>query len=115
MTRASTTATTMASAYSRMRDLRRGLAAISAPGEGAVVSGRVSVVLMERSALQDREKGLLRDLHPADLLHPTLAFLLLLQQLALARDVAAVALGGHVLAHRLDGLPGDHAAADRGL
>ena len=49
------------------------------------------------------------------MLHPLLAFLLLLEQLALARDVAAVALGGHVLAQRLDGLAGDDLAADRGL
>ena len=33
-------------------------------------------------------------------LHPLLAFLLLLEELALAGDVAAVALGGHVLAQR---------------
>ena len=52
--------------------------------------------------LQDRQEGLLRDLHVAHLLHPLLTFLLTLQQLALARDVAAVALGGDVLAQRLD-------------
>src|SRR5262245_45439094 len=38
------------------------------------------------------EKGLLRNLDGADLLHPPLARLLALEQLALARDVAAVAL-----------------------
>ena len=42
--------------------------------------------------LQDGEESLLRDLHAAHLLHPLLAFLLLLQQLALARDVTAVTL-----------------------
>src|SRR3546814_2125349 len=36
--------------------------------------------------LQHRQEGLLRDLHAADLLHPLLAFLLLLQQLLLARS-----------------------------
>ena len=41
--------------------------------------------------------------------------LLLLEQLALATDVAAVALGEHVLALGLDRLAGDHARADRGL
>jgi hypothetical protein len=43
-------------------------------------------------------------------LHALLAFLLLLEQLALARDVAAVALGEHVLAQRLDRLARDDAA-----
>src|ERR1700733_15464494 len=48
--------------------------------------------------LQYGQEGFLRNLHRADLLHALLAFLLLLQQLALARDVATVALGGDVLA-----------------
>src|SRR4051794_25580926 len=41
------------------------------------------------------EEGLLGDLHAPDLLHPLLAFLLFLQELALAGDVAAVTLGGN--------------------
>src|SRR5204863_3058862 len=65
--------------------------------------------------LEHREKRLLRHLDAADLLHPLLAFLLLLEQLALAADVAAVALGDHVLADGLDGLAGDDLRADRGL
>ena len=40
-------------------------------------------------------------LPPADLLHALLARLLLLERLALTRDVAAVALGQHVLAQAL--------------
>ena len=44
--------------------------------------------------------------------HPLLAFLLLLQQLLLTGDVAAVALGQHVLTDGLDGLTGDDLAAD---
>src|SRR5438132_14411251 len=64
---------------------------------------------------QGRDERLLRDLDPADALHALLAFLLLLQQLALARDVAAVALGQHVLALGLDRLPGHDAATDRRL
>src|SRR5262249_33617553 len=40
---------------------------------------------------------------------------LLLEQLALARDVAAVALREYVLAPRLHGLTSDHARADRRL
>src|SRR3954447_23263607 len=61
------------------------------------------------------EERLLRHLDGADLLHPLLAGLLLLEQLALARDVAAVTLREHVLPLRLHGLAGDHARADRGL
>src|SRR4029079_902280 len=44
-----------------------------------------------------------------------LAGLLLVEQLAFARDVAAIALGGHVLAHGADRLACDHLAADRRL
>ena len=40
------------------------------------------------------------------------ALFLLLQQLLLSGDVAAVALGQHVFAHGLDGFPGDDLAAD---
>src|SRR5690606_41799445 len=57
--------------------------------------------------LEHGEEGLLRDFHPTDLLHPLLAFLLLLQQLLLARPVATVALGEDVLAQRLDRGAGD--------
>ncbi len=49
---------------------------------------------------EHRQECLLRDLHRADPLHALLAFLLLLEQLALAGDVATVALGEDVLAHR---------------
>src|SRR5262249_1588951 len=62
--------------------------------------------------LQDGQERLLRDLDLADLLHALLARRLLGPQLALARDVAAVALGGHVLLDRGDRLAGDDAAAD---
>ena len=64
---------------------------------------------------EDGHEGFLRDLDVADHLHPLLALFLLLEQLALAGDVAAVALGEHVLAHRPDRLAGDDPAADRGL
>src|SRR2546423_5025101 len=47
--------------------------------------------------LQHREKRFLRYLHGADLLHPLLSLLLLLEELALARYVAAVALRQDVL------------------
>src|SRR5206468_10470611 len=67
------------------------------------------------SALEHREEGLLRHFHPSDLLHALLAFLLSLEQLPFARDIAAVALRGDVLAHGLHGLARDHPAADRRL
>jgi hypothetical protein len=51
----------------------------------------------------------------ADVLHPLLAGLLLLEQLALAGDVTAVALGQDVLADRADVLAGDDPRADGGL
>src|SRR5258708_23255423 len=65
--------------------------------------------------LQRGNEGFLRDVDLAELPHLLLAFLLLLQKLALARDVAAVALCSDVLAQRADGLAGDHLAADRRL
>src|SRR5881398_3865368 len=64
---------------------------------------------------QRRDESLLRDLDPPHHLHPTLAFLLLLEQLALTGDVTAVALGEHVLADGADVFAGDDAGADRSL
>src|SRR5262249_52886715 len=70
----------------------------------------------ERSLdLQDREERLLRDLDAPDHLHAPLAFLLLLEKLALAADVAAVAFRGDVLAHRLHGRARDDLRTDRRL
>src|SRR5918999_2344260 len=43
-----------------------------------------------------RQERVLGDLYGPDTLHPLLAFLLLLEQLSLAGDVATVALGDHV-------------------
>src|ERR1041385_5697153 len=65
--------------------------------------------------LEHRQKRFLRDLHRAHLLHPLLSLFLLLEQLALAGHVAAVALRRDVLAQRADRFPGDHLRADRGL
>src|SRR5262245_59155502 len=61
------------------------------------------------------DEGLLGDVDPPDGPHALLAFLLLLEQLALAGDVAPVELGRHVLAEGLHRLAGDHLAADRRL
>src|SRR4051794_37743647 len=65
--------------------------------------------------LKRGEKGFLRYLHLPDLPHALLALLLLLEELALAGDVAAVALGDDVLAEGLDGLARHDLAADCGL
>ena len=61
---------------------------------------------------EDGEEGRLGNLDVADLTHAFLASLLLLQQLALTRDIAAVALGRHILAHGLHRLAGDDFGAD---
>src|SRR5436190_22515598 len=61
------------------------------------------------------DKRGLRDLDLAELTHPLFAFLLLVEQLALAGHVAAIAFGQDVLAQRLDRLASDDAAADRRL
>src|ERR1700692_4497555 len=65
--------------------------------------------------LQNGQKRLLRDFNLSDLFHAFLAGFLLLEQLAFARDVAAVALGEHVLAHRLDAGARNDVGADRRL
>ncbi len=65
--------------------------------------------------LQHREKSFLRDLDAADFFHPLFAFFLFFEQLAFARDVAAVAFGDDVFAHGFDGFAGDDLAADSGL
>ena len=57
----------------------------------------------------------MRDINLSDGLHPLLTFFLLLEELALAGDVAAVTLRGHVLAHGTDALTGNDLAADSGL
>ena len=68
-----------------------------------------------RVGFQHRQKGALGDGDVADHLHPLLALLLLFQEFPLPGDVAAVALGDHVLPEGGDGGPGDDLAADRPL
>src|SRR5687767_8632596 len=65
--------------------------------------------------LQDRQKRFLRNLDRAHLLHALLPLFLLLEELALSRDVAAVALREHVLPKRLHRRAGDDLVADRRL
>jgi len=57
----------------------------------------------------------LGDIHLPNRLHALLTFLLLLEEFALTGDVAAVALGGHVLAHGADVFAGYDLAADSSL
>ena len=52
------------------------------------------------------------DLDGAQIPHLLFSFLLLLQQLFLAGNVAAVALGQNILSHGLYRFPGDDAPAD---
>src|SRR5205085_2007694 len=68
-----------------------------------------------RAHPQNGEERFLRDVDFSHPFHALLAFLLFLEQLPLARDVAAVTLGEHVLAHRLDRFTRDDAPADRRL
>src|SRR5918911_2906661 len=110
MTVSATTAATVSAATSSLRSMgvfprREFLHPVLANGRGEIMAGALS----ERSPtpsipahLECGDEGLLRDLDFAELAHLLLARLLLLEQLALARDVAAVALGEHVLAQRAD-------------
>src|SRR5581483_2511428 len=84
---------------------------------GRPSTGRMTDLLffVRLTHLQHRKERFLRNLHASDAFHPLLAFLLLLEELALAGDVAAVALGQDVFAERADGLAGDDFVADRGL
>src|SRR5260370_28103128 len=98
----------------------------TATGPSGWASGRSSGVVRTTSPrkavwmtrlvnLEHRQEGFLRDLHCAHLLHALLSFFLFLQELALPGDVAPVALGGHVLAQRSDGLARDNLGADSRL
>src|SRR6476620_4103602 len=101
----------------KVSTMARGYRWVTPPCTAACVTptGRLLLGLVPRVAGQRGDERLRRDLHGADVLHPLLAGLLLLEQLALAADVTAVALGEDVLADRADRLAGDHARADRGL
>src|SRR5439155_26541197 len=65
--------------------------------------------------VENSEERFLRHLDRTHLLHSLLPGLLTLAQLALAGDVAAIALGQHVLPLGLDCLARDHPRADRRL
>ena len=57
----------------------------------------------------------MRDFDLAELAHPLLPFLLLVQQFAFARHVPAIAFGRNILAHGAERFAGDHLAPDGGL
>src|SRR5471030_783873 len=65
--------------------------------------------------LEDCQESFLWNLDGAHLLHALFTCFLFFQQLLLTTDVAAVALGQHVLAQRLDVFARDHVGADGGL
>src|SRR5262249_26513933 len=65
--------------------------------------------------LERGDESLSRNLDAAEAPHLLLSCLLLVEQLALARDVAAIAFRGHILAQRADGLARDHLRSDRRL
>src|SRR5271168_3094362 len=113
---ASTSAMNIASPYSRAMDFCAG-AAVSRALSGCTLemlrAGSATIALLPD--LEQGQESLLRNLDASDLLHPLLAFLLLLEQLAFSRDIAAVTLGGNVLAQRFDGFARDNLGADRGL
>src|SRR5215203_848987 len=70
---------------------------------------------VRHSDAQRSEESFLGYLDAADLLHAAFALFLLFEELALAGDVAAVALGRYVLAIGAYGLAGDDAFAHSGL
>src|SRR6185503_11077103 len=69
----------------------------------AAAPGSSSLILFQHG-----QERLLRHFHLPDLLHAFLALGLLGPELAFPRDVTAIALGGHVLAHGGDILTRDH-------
>ena len=62
--------------------------------------------------LEDGHEGFRGDLDGAQIPHLLFSLFLLLQQLFLSGDIAAVALGQDILSHGFYGFPGDDAPAD---
>src|SRR5688572_7555523 len=100
-------------------DCARGSGAVSVTASVETATARSAPGQVTREArsvdLQDGQEGLLRNLHRTDLLHPLLSFLLLLEELSLAADVAAIALREHILPQGLDRRSRDHLLPDRRL
>src|ERR1700682_2971137 len=91
------------------------VAAAALPWAGSELLRKIEVLAASSVDLQHSEEGLLRDLHFAHPLHPFLPLFLLLEELSLAGDVTAIALGEDVLAQSLHGFAGNDAIADRRL
>lgn len=85
------------------------------PQQQAAPTGRSHFYFLIFIQFQHAHKGFLRNLHVSYLAHPLLTFLLLLQQLLLSGNIAAVALGEDVFAHRADGFSGDNLRSDSRL
>src|SRR3989304_5556090 len=97
MNRARSKAIPIASAYSRNVDLLF-LLASNAKDSSLVLFQDIDPSSQSRPLhFQRGQECLLGNLHFADLLHSLLPLFLFLEQLALARDITTVALGGHVL------------------
>src|SRR5271169_2467160 len=96
-----------ASAGRRLANTQRSARAMAPVS--TVSTNRMSAKFMASflADLKDGEERLLRNFHAADGFHAFFAGFLLLEQLAFARDVAAVALRQHVLAQCLDRLARD--------
>src|SRR5579862_182897 len=113
---ASTSAISIASPYSRATDFCSARSGSRALGGGVLEmlrAGSATIALLPN--LEQGQESLLRNLDAPDLFHPLFAFLLLLEQLSFAGDIAAVTLCGHILAQRLDGFPRNNLGADPGL
>src|SRR5215467_7290868 len=94
-----------ASVYSRVADFCRGLSVVD--GEGwSLRTGSATGALF--SDLEQGEESLLWNFYPANLLHPSLTFFLLFEQLALTGNIPAVAFRGYVLAQSLDAFAGNN-------
>src|SRR6185369_10825004 len=93
----------------------KGLSPRPQPEQFAATAPPVRYSLVSLAHPERRDERLLRDVDLAELAHLLLALLLLVEELALACRVAAVALGRHVLAERRDRLAGDDLSADRRL
>ena len=76
--------------------------------------GRIILFAAARD-LQHGQERFLGNIHAANALHAFFAFFLFFKQLAFTRDVSAITLCQHILAHRGDGFARDHAAADGSL
>src|SRR6185312_10971661 len=108
-----------AASWRRGRRNQSSMTASSPTGMASHDRSTMKFISMMRCSLathfQHREEGFLRNLYVSELLHALLAFFLFLEELALAADVAAIALRQHVLAQRLDGRARNDGATDGGL